>query len=65
MISSRHALADVAHRREPEPDRVLRLLGRELAREVAVRRVHVGDEHRDLALAALVEVHRGLVEVAS
>ena len=53
----RHTLADVAHRGEPEADRVA------FAREVAERRVHVGDEHRDVELAALAEVHRGLVEV--
>ena len=53
----RHAFTDVAHRREPEADRVA------LAREVAERRVHVGDEHRDVELAALAEVDRGLVEV--
>ena len=35
----------------------------ELAGEVALRRVDVGDEHRDVELAALVEVHGGLVEV--
>ena len=64
MSSSRHALADVAHRRQPEADRALLAVAiRELAREVALRRVHVGNEHRDLELAALVEVHRGLVEV--
>ena len=52
-----HAFADVAHRRQPEPDRTV------LHHEVAVGRVHVGDEHVDAALATLVEEDRGLVLV--
>ena len=54
---ARHALAHVAHRGQAEPDRV------RFAREVAVRRVHVGYGHGDLELTALTEVDRGLVEI--
>ena len=53
----RNTLADVAHRRQSEADRV------SFAREVAERRVHIGYEHGNLELAALAEIDRGLVEI--
>src|SRR5439155_12036460 len=53
----RNTLADVAHRRQSEANRV------SFAREVAERRVHIGYENGDLELAALAEIDRGLVEI--
>ena len=56
------ALPDVAHGRQAERDGAAARLGIDAGGEVGLGDVHVGHQHRDAHLAALVEVDRRLLQ---